>query len=51
MERSDPEEEMDMPVDVADNIEDCTICALGDAAAWPVHPESMWPPNHSEAAA
>ena len=25
-----------MLVDVADNIEGRTICALGDAAAWPV---------------
>ena len=30
------QEELDMLVDVADNIEGRTICALGDAAAWPV---------------
>jgi len=29
-------EELDQLVDVADNIEGRTICALGDAAAWPV---------------
>ena len=30
------QEELDMLVDVANNIEGRTICALGDAAAWPV---------------
>ncbi|MBF2760098.1 MAG: NADH-quinone oxidoreductase subunit NuoF [Ectothiorhodospiraceae bacterium AqS1] len=30
------QEELDLLVDVADNIEGRTICALGDAAAWPV---------------
>ena len=30
------QEELDMLVDVADHIEGRTICALGDAAAWPV---------------
>jgi len=30
------QEDLDMLVDVADNIEGRTICALGDAAAWPV---------------
>ena len=29
-------EELDLLVDVANNIEGRTICALGDAAAWPV---------------
>ena len=29
-------EDLDLLVDVADNIEGRTICALGDAAAWPV---------------
>ena len=29
-------EDLDLLVDVADNIEGNTICALGDAAAWPV---------------
>jgi NADH-quinone oxidoreductase subunit F len=29
-------EDLDMLVDVASNIEGRTICALGDAAAWPV---------------
>ena len=29
-------EDIDMLVDVANNIEGHTICALGDAAAWPV---------------
>jgi NADH-quinone oxidoreductase subunit F len=29
--------DLDMLVEVADNIEGNTICALGDAAAWPVH--------------
>lgn len=30
------QEDLDMLVDVANNIEGRTICALGDAAAWPV---------------
>ena len=30
------QEELDMLLDVANNIEGRTICALGDAAAWPV---------------
>jgi len=30
------QEDLDLLVDVADNIEGRTICALGDAAAWPV---------------
>ena len=30
------QEELDMLIDVANNIEGRTICALGDAAAWPV---------------
>ena len=30
------QEDLDLLVDVADNIEGQTICALGDAAAWPV---------------
>ena len=30
------QEELDLLVDVANNIEGRTICALGDAAAWPV---------------
>jgi len=30
------EEDIDMLVDVANKIEGHTICALGDAAAWPV---------------
>ncbi len=30
------QDELDLLVDVADNIEGRTICALGDAAAWPV---------------
>jgi NADH-quinone oxidoreductase subunit F len=29
-------EDLDLLVNVADNIEGNTICALGDAAAWPV---------------
>jgi NADH-quinone oxidoreductase subunit F len=29
-------DELDLLVDVANNIEGRTICALGDAAAWPV---------------
>jgi NADH-quinone oxidoreductase subunit F len=29
-------QDLDLLVDVADNIEGRTICALGDAAAWPV---------------
>jgi NADH-quinone oxidoreductase subunit F len=29
-------EDLDLLVDVADNIEGRTVCALGDAAAWPV---------------
>ena len=29
-------EELDMLVDIANRIEGRTICALGDAAAWPV---------------
>ncbi len=29
-------EDLDMLVDVANKIEGHTICALGDAAAWPV---------------
>jgi NADH-quinone oxidoreductase subunit F len=29
-------EELDLLVDVANRIEGHTICALGDAAAWPV---------------
>jgi NADH-quinone oxidoreductase subunit F len=29
-------EDLDMLMDVANNIEGRTICALGDAAAWPV---------------
>ena len=32
---ADPRE-LDLLVDVANNIEGRTICALGDAAAWPV---------------
>ena len=30
------QEDLDLLVDVANNIEGRTICALGDAAAWPV---------------
>lgn len=30
------EEDIDLLLDVANNIEGNTICALGDAAAWPV---------------
>ncbi len=29
-------EDLDLLLDVANNIEGNTICALGDAAAWPV---------------
>ena len=29
-------EDIDLLLDVANNIEGNTICALGDAAAWPV---------------
>ncbi len=29
-------EEIDMLLDVSDRIEGHTICALGDAAAWPI---------------
>jgi NADH-quinone oxidoreductase subunit F len=36
-ERSDATlEDIDLLLDVANNIEGNTICALGDAAAWPV---------------
>ena len=36
MEGKGRREELDMLVDVANKIEGHTICALGDAAAWPV---------------
>ena len=29
-------EDLDLLVNIADNIEGRTVCALGDAAAWPV---------------
>ena len=36
MEGKGCQEDIDMLVDVANKIEGHTICALGDAAAWPV---------------
>jgi len=30
------EEDLDMLINIAENIEGNTICALGDAAAWPI---------------